>query len=179
MSKKISLLVALSCLLIASSCSTTKKADQSANKPTTIGSAESDSSAAKKKYRAPENEKDARSLNESQAQAEQSKARIYFGYDSSEISASAHQTLDEQVKSISENSSKVAIEGHCDERGTREYNIALGEARAKAAKDYLVSKGVSAEKISTVSYGKEKPAYFGSSEDVYSKNRRAVLDITN
>ena len=66
------------------------------------------------------------------------------------------------------------IEGHCDERGTRDYNLALGERRAHATKDYLVSLGVSADRLSTVSYGKERPIDPASNEDAWAKNRRAV-----
>ena len=71
------------------------------------------------------------------------------------------------------------IEGHCDERGTREYNLALGERRAKAAKDYLVSTGVAASRVSTISYGKEHPEFLESNEEAWSKNRRAVTVVIN
>ncbi|MGL4959463.1 MAG: OmpA family protein, partial [Plesiomonas sp.] len=70
---------------------------------------------------------------------------------------------------------KVVVEGHADERGTPEYNIALGERRASAVKMYLQGRGVNAEQVSIVSYGKEKPAVLGHTEDAYAKNRRAVL----
>ena len=69
---------------------------------------------------------------------------------------------------------RATIEGHCDERGTREYNLALGERRANAAKSYLASLGVDASRLSTVSYGKERPAALGSDEDSWARNRRAV-----
>ena len=69
--------------------------------------------------------------------------------------------------------SQILIEGHCDERGTREYNLALGERRASAAKDYLIALGVDASRVSTISYGKERPAADGSNESAWSKNRRA------
>ena len=71
------------------------------------------------------------------------------------------------------------IEGHCDERGTREYNLALGERRANAAKNYLVGLGVSADRIRTVSYGKERPAALGSNESAWAQNRRAASIIIN
>ena len=73
----------------------------------------------------------------------------------------------------------VVIEGHCDERGTREYNIALGEKRAVAVKKYLVSLGIPSYRIKTVSYGKERPAVVGSNPEAWSKNRRAVTVVSN
>ena len=73
----------------------------------------------------------------------------------------------------------VVLEGHADERGTREFNIALGERRATAAKNYLVSQGVAANRISTISYGKERPAVSGNDEGAWSQNRRAVTVIAN
>ena len=71
----------------------------------------------------------------------------------------------------------VTIEGHCDERGTREYNLALGERRASAARDYLIANGINAARLRTVSYGKERPAVVGSTETAWSKNRRAATVI--
>ncbi|MGZ3266268.1 MAG: OmpA family protein, partial [Croceibacterium sp.] len=72
---------------------------------------------------------------------------------------------------------RATIEGHCDERGTREYNIALGDRRANAAKNYLVSLGVPAARLTTVSYGKERPVALGSDEASWAKNRRAVTVV--
>ncbi len=105
--------------------------------------------------------------------------RVFFGYDSSEISDDAKKILDTQALWLkSDPSIKITLEGHCDERGTREYNIALGDRRANAAKTYLVKTGgVDASRIKTVSYGKERPAYFGTDEDTLSKNRRAVTVV--
>lgn len=101
--------------------------------------------------------------------------RVFFDYDSSQIADEAKATLQSQATWLKANSSvNVTIEGHCDERGTREYNIALGERRATAAKKVLVSLGVAANRISTISYGKERPAVEGSDESAWSQNRRAV-----
>ena len=101
--------------------------------------------------------------------------RVFFGYDSSDLSGDAKKILDTQVSWLkSDPNIKVTIEGHCDERGTREYNIALGEKRANSAKKYLITGGIDAARIQTISYGKERPAFFGASEDMMSKNRRAV-----
>ncbi len=106
------------------------------------------------------------------------KDRVFFGYDSSEISKEASEILDTQVSWLNSTPEiKIIIEGHCDEKGTREYNIALGEKRANAVKNYLEKNGVNASRIKIISYGKERPAYFGTSEDVYAKNRRAVVVV--
>ena len=101
---------------------------------------------------------------------------VYFGLDKYEIQSEFAQMLDAHATFLRNNPSyKVTIEGHADERGTPEYNIALGERRASAVKMYLQGKGVSADQISIVSYGKEKPAVLGHDESAYAKNRRAVL----
>lgn len=104
--------------------------------------------------------------------------RVFFVYDSSEVNGEAKKILDVQVAWLKSDSSiKITIEGHCDERGTREYNIALGEKRANSVKKYLVANGVEAARIKTVSYGKERPAFFGANETIFSKNRRAVTVV--
>ncbi|EXU73521.1 MULTISPECIES: peptidoglycan-associated lipoprotein Pal [Erwinia] len=101
---------------------------------------------------------------------------VYFGLDKFDIQSEFAQMLDAHATFLRSNPSyKVTVEGHADERGTPEYNIALGERRATAVKMYLQGKGVSADQISIVSYGKEKPAVLGHDEAAYAKNRRAVL----
>ncbi|MBA2815178.1 peptidoglycan-associated lipoprotein Pal [Candidatus Pantoea persica] len=101
---------------------------------------------------------------------------VYFGLDKYDVQSDYAQMLDQHAAFLRSNPScKVTIEGHADERGTPEYNIALGERRANAVKMYLQGKGVSADQISIVSYGKEKPAVLGHDEAAYSKSRRAVL----
>ncbi|WP_130834433.1 peptidoglycan-associated lipoprotein Pal [[Erwinia] mediterraneensis] len=101
---------------------------------------------------------------------------VYFGLDKYDIQSDYAQMLDQHAAFLRSNPSyKVTIEGHADERGTPEYNIALGERRASAVKMYLQGKGVSADQMSIVSYGKEKPAVLGHDESAYAKNRRAVL----
>jgi peptidoglycan-associated lipoprotein len=105
--------------------------------------------------------------------------RVFFDYDSSSLSNEAQSTLDRQAEWLKKYGDiSVTLEGHCDERGTREYNIALGERRAAAAKKYLVGKGVSSSRISIISYGKERPAVIGSDESAWSQNRRAVSVVT-
>ena len=101
---------------------------------------------------------------------------VYFGLDKYDVQSDYAQMLDQHAAFLRGNPSyKVTIEGHADERGTPEYNIALGERRANAVKMYLQGKGVSADQMSIVSYGKEKPAVLGHDESAYAKNRRAVL----
>ncbi|WP_410016034.1 peptidoglycan-associated lipoprotein Pal [Sodalis sp. C49] len=101
---------------------------------------------------------------------------VYFDLDKYDIRSDFAQMLDAHANFLRSNPSyKVTVEGHADERGTPEYNIALGERRANAVKMYLQGKGVSVDQISIVSYGKEKPAVLGHDESAYAKNRRAVL----
>ncbi|MGD8810095.1 MAG: peptidoglycan-associated lipoprotein Pal [Gammaproteobacteria bacterium] len=105
--------------------------------------------------------------------------RVFFDFDKSTLTGKAQETLNKQAAWLSRvPTATVLIEGHCDERGTREYNLALGERRATAVKDYLISKGVSASRIKTISYGKERPAVLGSNEWAWSQNRRGVTTIT-
>jgi peptidoglycan-associated lipoprotein len=100
---------------------------------------------------------------------------IYFDTDRYNIDSADQAALRTQAQWLMRYPNKRAtIEGHCDERGTREYNLALGERRANAAKDYLVGLGVDASRLQTVSYGKERPVALGSDEASWAKNRRAV-----
>ena len=105
--------------------------------------------------------------------------RVFFAYDSSTLSSEGQSTLQRQAAWLKQYPDvSVTVEGHCDERGTREYNIALGERRATAAKKYLVAQGVSSKRVSTISYGKERPAVIGSDESAFSQNRRGVTVVT-
>jgi len=100
---------------------------------------------------------------------------IYFALDKSDVDAQDQAALAKQAQWLQQYPAKRAtIEGHCDERGTREYNIALGERRANAAKNYLASLGIDPSRITTVSYGKERPIALGSDEQSWAQNRRAV-----
>ena len=101
---------------------------------------------------------------------------IYFAFDNATIAGDYEEMLAAHAAYLSKNvDMKVTVEGHADERGTPEYNIALGERRAQAVAKYLQALGVQADQISIVSYGEEKPLLLGQSEEVYAKNRRAVL----
>ena len=100
---------------------------------------------------------------------------IYFDFDSSELSENAQMTLNRQAAFLNVNPTLViVVEGHADERGTREYNLALGDRRATAVRDYLLAKGLNSARVRTVSYGKERPAVEGSNEAAWEKNRRAA-----
>jgi peptidoglycan-associated lipoprotein len=104
---------------------------------------------------------------------------VFFDYDSAELGAPAQGILNDAAMVLKRNPSwTVTIEGHCDERGTAEYNLALGERRAVAARTYLVSLGIPADRLRTVSYGKEFPFDPGHDEAAYGKNRRAHFVIT-
>jgi peptidoglycan-associated lipoprotein len=106
--------------------------------------------------------------------------RVFFDLDSSTLNAESQQTLDRQAAWLKQYPNvNVTLEGHCDERGTREYNLALGERRAAATKKYLAGVGVAGNRISTISYGKERPAVIGSDESAWGQNRRAVTVLTN
>ena len=106
--------------------------------------------------------------------------RVFFAYDSYSLAASAQATLNKQAKWLKANPSvAIAVEGHADERGTREYNLALGDRRASSVKDYLMSQGISSNRISTISYGKERPVKSGSNDTAWAQNRRSVSVRTN
>ena len=101
--------------------------------------------------------------------------RVFFDTDMSTINDEGRQTLNRQAEWLKKYSNyQVTIEGHCDERGTREYNLALGERRANAARQYLIAQGVPAARLKTISYGKERPDPVGSDEAAWARNRRAV-----
>jgi peptidoglycan-associated lipoprotein len=104
--------------------------------------------------------------------------RIFFDFDKSDIKPEARRTLERQAEWLKKYPNvTVTVEGHCDERGTREYNLALGERRATAAKNVLVALGIPANRVSTISYGKERPAVVGSNEQAWAQNRRDVTVV--
>ena len=101
--------------------------------------------------------------------------RIFFDTDKFNVDAQDQATLQSQAQWLTQYANRrITIEGHADERGTRDYNLALGERRANAAKNYLASLGIDSARIQTVSYGKERPQALGSTEDAWAQNRRAV-----
>ena len=104
--------------------------------------------------------------------------RIFFGFDQYNVDGEDMATLQSQAQWLQRNPAvRVTIEGHADERGTRDYNIALGERRANAAKNYLASLGIDPSRMNVISYGKERPAELGSNEEAWAKNRRAVTVV--
>ena len=104
---------------------------------------------------------------------------VYFDFDSSDLRQDARNTLTKNAEILlkSTQPAKIKIEGHCDERGSAEYNLALGERRAKSALQYLITLGVQPDRLSIISYGKEKPAVQGNDEEAWAKNRRAEFVI--
>jgi len=103
---------------------------------------------------------------------------VHFATDSSDIDSEAQSILTKQAQWLAKYPNvRVTIEGHCDERGTREYNLALGDRRANSAKNFLVNAGVNAARISVISYGKERPIATGSDEEAWAQNRRAVTVV--
>lgn len=105
----------------------------------------------------------------------QSGRTVYFGLDQYALSSDAQSILDNNIAKVRNGSQQIRVEGHADERGTREYNLALGERRANAVVQYLVANGVSKSRIETISYGKERPADPGHDETAWAKNRRVEL----
>src|SRR5215470_7893032 len=104
--------------------------------------------------------------------------RVFFDFDSSSLREDGRQTLNRQAEWLKKYTNyPVTVAGHCDERGTREYNLALGERRANAARQYLVAQGVPAARVKTVSYGKENPDPPGADEQAWAQNRRAVTEL--
>jgi len=106
--------------------------------------------------------------------------RVFFATNESVLTTASRETLRKQAAWLRKNSNiNVVLEGHADERGTREYNLALGERRANSAKDYLMTYGISSDRISVLSYGKERPVDSGSNPLAWSKNRRSVTVKAN
>lgn len=101
--------------------------------------------------------------------------RVFFDFDKYDLTSDAQATLKRQVAWLKQNPNvTITVEGHCDERGTREYNLALGERRSNAVKDYLVALGIEVGRVATISYGKERMAVLGSNEWAWAQNRRGV-----
>ncbi len=104
--------------------------------------------------------------------------RVFFAFDRSDLNSDSRATLEKLASWMTTYQNvTITIEGHCDERGTREYNLALGERRSDAARDYLVALGVDGGRVTTISYGKERPAVLGSNEDAWAQNRRDVFVV--
>ena len=166
--------------IILSSCGSKAKKDKtdSTSQATEVGSEVAQNP---QNFDVVDSEAAARAINQqSQAKIEEVEVadRVFFDLNSSSISDNAKKILDNQVAWLQSDSQiNITIEGHCDERGTREYNLALGEKRANAVKQYLISGGVESSRIKTISYGKERPDFVGSGEEIWSKNRRTITVV--
>ena len=127
----------------------------------------------------PKQEEPKQDMSQKASAVEMNLETVYFDFDKSDIRQDAKDVLYKNAEILlkSKKEAKIKIEGHCDERGSAEYNLALGERRAKSALQYLLTLGVPAERLSTISYGKEKPAVDGHDEASWAKNRRAEFAI--
>ncbi len=104
--------------------------------------------------------------------------RVFFGYDQFDLTSEARATVERQAQWLKTHQNvNVIIEGHCDERGTREYNLALGEKRAAAVRNYLIANGITPNRVQTISYGKERPVILGSDNTSWAQNRRGVMVV--
>ena len=104
--------------------------------------------------------------------------RVFYAFNSSQLSSEAQSTLDRQSAWLGRYPQvQVQIAGNCDERGTEEYNLALGQRRANAARDYLVAKGTDGSRMTTISYGKDRPTALGSNEEAWAQNRNAITSV--
>lgn len=184
MKKNISLglvLVMMMSLMVFASCA--KKAPESEETPMGITTgtgegAEAESEAERQRRIAEEEIAEDRARQAEEEKAKFLDTKIYFAFDDSSLSAEARETLLAQARWLKENRGRtVVVEGHCDNRGTEEYNLALGSRRAQSVKDFLVNAGVELSQIVTISYGEEKPAVRGDNEEAWAKNRRAEFRL--
>ncbi|WP_411358885.1 peptidoglycan-associated lipoprotein Pal [Pseudidiomarina salilacus] len=168
-----SLFIAVPMLTLAA-CSSSQSADDAANQQTNQQQQEQDGSGVE--IDSAERAKTPEEIRAEQMETLRQENIVYFAFDDSRISSEYGSMLSEHAEFLVQNPNvTVTIEGHCDERGTPEYNIALGERRAKAVAQYLQNLGVSSNQIETVSYGEEKPLVNASTQAAYAKNRRGVL----
>tara|TARA_B100000676_G_C18009795_1_gene805993 strand:+ start:820 stop:1326 length:507 start_codon:yes stop_codon:yes gene_type:complete len=165
--------MAIAALFVASACTTVTDTDSGAG-----GSGESTKSSSSSSVESSQS-KSAEILPGSQADLVSNVGdRVLFEYDSSDLTPEARRTLERQAAWLKRYSNvSITVEGHCDERGTREYNLALGERRATAVSNFLVALGINGARIMTISYGKEKPVALGSNDTAWSQNRRGVTRV--
>ena len=170
---RLKFIMAIAALFVASACTTVTDTDSGAG-----GSGESTKSSSSSSSSSVES-KSAEILPGSQADLVSNVGdRVLFEYDSSDLTPEARRTLERQAAWLKRYSNvSVTVEGHCDERGTREYNLALGERRATAVSNFLVALGINGARIMTISYGKEKPVALGSNDTAWSQNRRGVSRV--
>jgi len=165
--------------LVACSSSTSNQqaeAEQNAASSSASSSSSSSGNGSDVQLSSAERIKAAQEIKRKQLEKLQSEQTVYFEFDRSNLQSRYHSLLSQHADFLVKNpSNKIVIEGHCDKRGTPEYNIALGERRAKSVETFLLNSGVSSSQISVVSYGEEKPEMMGDAEAAFAKNRRAVL----
>ena len=171
---RLKFIMAIAALFVASACTTVTDTDSGAG-----GSGESTKSSSSSSVESQSQSKSAEILPGSQADLVSNVGdRVLFEYDSSDLTPEARRTLERQAAWLKRYSNvSVTVEGHCDERGTREYNLALGERRATAVSNFLVALGINGARIMTISYGKEKPVALGSNDTAWSQNRRGVSRV--
>ena len=172
---RLKFIMAIAALFVASACTTVTDTDSGAG-----GSGESTKSSSSSSVESSQSQsKSAEILPGSQADLVSNVGdRVLFEYDSSDLTPEAQRTLERQAAWLKRYSNvSVTVEGHCDERGTREYNLALGERRATAVSNFLVALGINGARIMTISYGKEKPVALGSNDTAWSQNRRGVSRV--
>ena len=172
---RLKFIMAIAALFVASACTTVTDTDSGAG-----GSGESTKSSSSSSVESSQSQsKSAEILPGSQADLVSNVGdRVLFEYDSSDLTPEARRTLERQAAWLKRYSNvSVTVEGHCDERGTREYNLALGERRATAVSNFLVALGINGARIMTISYGKEKPVALGSNDTAWSQNRRGVSRV--
>ena len=170
---RLKFIMAIAALFVASACTTVTDTDSGSG-----GSGESTKSSSSSSVESSQS-KSAEILPGSQADLVSNVGdRVLFEYDSSDLTPEARRTLERQAAWLKRYSNvSITVEGHCDERGTREYNLALGERRATAVSNFLVALGINGARIMTISYGKEKPVALGSNDTAWSQNRRGVTRV--
>lgn len=175
----ITLAFVCSSFLLMSSCTSGQKQIK-ASETVTAASAETEAAAEKERAAEAERQAKLRDLESLRSEVENFESQnIYFSFDKSELETEAKANLKEKAEWLNNNTSySVNIEGHCDERGTNEYNLALGERRAHAATKFLMTLGIAEDRISTVSYGEEKPADPEHNEEAWAKNRRDEFKLS-
>lgn len=167
MLKRLSLItMVMASLALSTACASKKKATDAGEKAGEIDSGKMDANVASKDINLDASGSDGGKIS--------GLASVHFDYDSSTLSSESRRQLADNAEWIKSNSKyTIQIEGHCDKRGSVEYNLALGERRAKSVKNYLVSLGVDSKRLTVISYGEEKPLDPADSEEAYAKNRRA------
>jgi len=163
------LLAVFASLLLLAACATAERGDAERDSPAANGAAAGTGTGAGGGDYAPGSQ---------QALEAQAGDTVYFAFDSTILRQQSQNVLRQQAAWLERNpNARVTIAGHADERGTREYNLALGARRAEAVRSYLVDLGVSPNRLDTISYGEERPAVAGSNEEAWARNRRAVTQV--